>query len=52
MNVVGTVRFNKKNIPEELKKKARERKCFAMSQDDDYKVARQKTSYHSENSAC
>jgi len=50
MNLLGTVSFNRKNMPEELRKL--EKDAIAMSQDDGCKVAGQKkTCYHSENSA-
>jgi hypothetical protein len=51
MNVLGTVRFNRKNMPEELRKL--EKDAIAMSQDDGCKVEekKKKTCYHSENSA-
>ena len=50
MNVLGTVRFNGKNLPEELRK-LEKGNAIAMSQDDGCKVAGQKnTCYHSENS--
>ena len=40
MNVLGTVRFNRKNMSEELRKL--EKDAIAMSQDDGCKVAGQK----------
>ena len=40
MNVLGTVRFNRKNMPEELRKL--EKDDIVMSQDDGCKVEGQK----------